>query len=111
MYSDMSDERRNFPRVEAPVFVEPAGLFSARRRVVDIGPGGFRIYSDVEPKIGERIVAELFLPDQSSVKCTCRVAWVQSLDDGPAAFDVGVEILDGDAEGLARLKDVVPDTP
>ena len=100
--------QRRFPRVKAPIFYQPAGLLGPRRRVVDIGLGGVRIYSDEALKIGQRLKLELFLPGDTSVRCLMRVVWVVELPPAsPARFDVGMELLQAEESDLSRLREVL----
>jgi hypothetical protein len=101
-------DRREFPRVNAPVFCRPTGTpFFGRRKAVDVSLGGLRIYADDAPKTGDRLELELFLPDQTEVICTVEVVWVDDLPEGsPARYDVGakfVTIATGDRERLQAV--------
>ena len=104
------DDRREFPRVNAPVFCRPVGrpLFG-RRRAADVSLGGMRLYADEAPAVGDSLELELFLPDSSEVVCTVEVMWVDSLPEGAAArFDVGVRfvgIAAGDRDRLSGILD------
>lgn len=100
------DDRRQFPRVNAPVFCRPVGKpFFRRRKAADVSEGGMRLYADDAPSVGDRLELELFLPDQSELVCRVEVVWVEKLPDGaPAQYDVGakfVEISAGDRSRLA----------
>lgn len=104
----MSDERRQFARLNLPVYFRPARRRLPRRQVVDIGLGGARVYSDDDIPVGTRFDIELFLPDGNSLNCLAEVMWVRPLveSDAPAKFDVGLGFLDvpqGDLETLRHL--------
>ncbi len=102
------DERRRFPRLNAPVYFRPAHRRLPRRRVVDVGVGGMRVYSDESIAVGSRLEVELFLPDASSVTCLTEVVWVRPLDtEAPARFDIGLSFLDVPDEALAQLGQVL----
>lgn len=102
------DERRRYPRVKAPIFFEPAGIRGPRKPVLDIGLGGFRVFSDDAFKLGDRLNLVLFMPDGTTAECTVRVAWVSPLAPGePAKYDVGFELLDAHGDGLNRLAQVL----
>lgn len=75
--------------------------------MVDIGLGGLRVYSDEPLKLGERLDIELFLPDDTSLHCLVRVAWLTALSDGPARYDVGLQILDIGSNSLMHLGKVL----
>src|SRR5688500_13550802 len=105
------DERRQFRRIQAPVYCRPVGfrLFAGRQKAVDISLGGVRIFSDDDVKKGTRLELELFLPDTSSVVCKVEVVWVDPLPEGaPAKFDVGLKFLEiagGDKDKLSLVLD------
>jgi hypothetical protein len=99
-----SDERRKFPRLNAPIYCRPAKRRLPRRQVVDVGLGGMRVYSDEALKIGARFEVELFLPDSSSVTCLTEVVWIRALPEGsPAAYDVGLQFLDVPPDALDQI--------
>ena len=90
----LGDDRRRFPRLNAPVYWRSPGLRGPRRPAVDVSMGGLRMYSDDAVKVGERLELELFLNDES-IKFLARVVWLDELPDAsPAKFDVGLEFLD-----------------
>jgi hypothetical protein len=98
-------DRRQFPRVNAPVFCKPIGrpLFG-RRRAADVSEGGMRLYTDDAPAVGDRLELELFLPDQIEITCRVEVVWLEGLPDGaPARFDVGVKFVEISPADRARL--------
>ena len=106
----MPSDRREFPRVNAPVFCRPLGkpLFFQRRRATDISMGGIRIFADEAPATGDRLELELFLPDSSEVVCTVEVVWVEDLPEGsPARHDVGVKFVRISDEDRQRLSAVL----
>ena len=102
-------DRRQFPRIDAPVFCRPLGrpLFG-RRRATDISLGGIRIFADEAPAKGDRLELELFLPDSSELVCTVEVVWVEDLPEGsPARHDVGVKFVSISAPDRERLQGVL----
>lgn len=104
-----SVDRRQFPRVNAPVFCRPVGrpLFG-RRRVNDVSLGGMRIFADEPPAAGDRLELELFLPDESEVTCRVEVVWVDALPEAaPARYDVGVKFVGIADEDRKRLSVVL----
>jgi Tfp pilus assembly protein PilZ len=104
----VSDDRREFPRLQAAVFCRPAGktLFG-RRAAQDISMGGIRLYADDPHTVGDRLELELFLPDHGEVTCRVEVVWIETLPVGaPARFDVGVKLVaisDADRARLAAV--------
>ena len=103
------DDRREFPRVNAPVFCRPTGrpLFG-RRQATDISMGGIRIFADEAPATGDRLELELFLPDSTELECTVEVVWVEDLPEGsPARHDVGVKFVRITPEDRQRLSTVL----
>ncbi len=100
-----SDERRKFPRLNAPLYFRPARRRLPRRQVVDVGLGGMRVYSDEPLSLGARFEIELFLPDRTSVDCLTEVVWVKPIAGGkPANFDIGLQFLDVPPEALEQLR-------
>ena len=100
-----ADDRREYPRLEAPVFCRPAGrpLFR-RRKAVDVSLGGLRLYADDAPALGDRLALELFLPDESELLCTVEVVWIDELPEGsPARFDVGAKFVQIAPDCIAAL--------
>ena len=103
-----SDERRKFPRLNAPVYCRPAKRRLPRRQVVDVGLGGMRVYSDEPLTLGARFEIELFLPDRTSVDCLTEVVWVKPIEGGtPARFDIGLQFLDVPPEALEQLRQLL----
>ena len=103
-------ERRQFRRIQAPVYCRPAGLkfLSKHEESIDVSLGGVRVYSDEELKIGERLTMELFAKDEPSVHFDAEVAWIEALEPGaPGKFDVGLKFVHVDAEAEALLAKVL----
>ena len=100
------EDRREYPRLDAPVFCRPAGrLLFRRRKAVDVSLGGLRLYADDAPAIGDRLELELFLPDESEMLCTVEVVWIEELPQGsPARFDVGAKFVALEGADRARLE-------
>lgn len=102
-------DRRQYLRLQAPVFCRPRGrpLF-ARRRATDISLGGVRVYADEAPAVEDRLELELFLPDETALVCTVEVVWVEPLPDGsPARFDIGARFVKLSADDQTRLATVL----
>ena len=105
-----ASDRRQYPRVKAPIYCRAARFRSTRRRVVDLGLGGVRVFSDEPFKVGKRLELELFLPDDTSVECLAEVVWVSELpDEQPAKYDVGLHFLHVPEGGIRKLADVLHD--
>jgi c-di-GMP-binding flagellar brake protein YcgR len=106
------DDRRQFPRLQAPVFCRPLGRpFFGRRKAVDISLGGVRLFADEPPEIGDRLELELFLPDHSEMTCRVAVVWVDELPEGsPARYDVGVKFVDIAPADQQRLQGVLAES-
>ena len=107
----MSSDRRRYRRLNAPVFVRPAGrLLLPRREVGDIGLGGMRVYSDEPHRPGSRLDMELLLPDGQVLTLTSEVVWLDTLGpEAPARYDVGLRYLDVPPEALQQLRSVLGD--
>lgn len=97
-------ERREFPRIQAPIYCRPAHRRLGRRKVVDVGLGGMRVYSDEPFTLGARFEVELFVADGASITCLTEVMWTRPVPGGqPAPFDVGLKFLHVPEEGYAKL--------
>lgn len=105
-----TDDRRRFPRVQAPVLYRPAGLkaFHHPRRTTDVSLGGIRVYSDEYHKIGANLDLDVILPDKTLIRCWTEVVWIEGFA-GPAgtSYDVGLRFTDIAAEDLERLASVL----
>ncbi len=112
----MSEDKRRYRRLSAPVYCRPAGLRArlsaalkgdGKRQVRNISTGGVRMYTDDKYKVGERLELEVLLPDKTWITVEAQVVWITELGKGePARFDVGVEfsrIKETDAARLATL--------
>ena len=106
MHASDATPRRQYPRLHAPVFFRLARFRSTRYPVVNVGLGGLSVYSDEPLKVGERLDVELLLSEENVFDCLVRVAWVSALENGPAPYDIGLELLDirrGELAGLLSL--------
>ena len=90
---NVSDDRRRYRRIQAPVYCRPAGVKLLEGwHPVDLSVGGVRIFSDQSFTHGETLKIEFFLADTEPVTFTAEVVWVKPLPDGkPAQFDVGLK--------------------
>ena len=101
----MTTDRRNYPRLNAPVYWRSPGLGGPRWPVVDVGLGGMRVWSDDPPPIGARLQLELWLPEAGTVEILARVVRVDRLpDDAPARCDVALEFMDVAEDARERLE-------
>jgi len=106
----MGDERRQYRRLQAPVYCRPAGvsLLARRRQPQDLSLGGVRVYSDDRYRVGELMKMEFFVPDVPPVTYTAQVVWIDALPAGqPAKFDVGLKFVDLSPEALRFLTTVL----
>ena len=91
---DPNRERRQYPRVKAPIRCRLAGSHTSHRAVVDISLGGLRLHTDEPQAVGESVEMELLLPDYSRLVCTARVAWLKPLPPGSVGkYDIGFQFL------------------
>lgn len=105
---DPNQNRRQYPRVNAPIYYRPARFTSSRIPLVNVGLGGIRVYSDRSFKVCERLEIELFLPDRTSMTCTVKVVWLNQLDDkSTAKYDVGLRFLEVESNDLRRLAGIL----
>jgi c-di-GMP-binding flagellar brake protein YcgR len=107
----MTDERRQFKRLHAPVLCRPLGanlVSQDRRSVQDISLGGVRVFTDDQHKIGEHLELELFLPDGNTMTLDTMIVWIDPQPSGAAAkFEVGLRFVEVTKEDLERLGSVV----
>jgi Tfp pilus assembly protein PilZ len=104
------DDRRQFPRVAAPMYCRPARRRLLRRRqVVDVGLGGMRVYSDDPYALGDKLEIDLFSADGDDyVTCLTEVLWIREIPGGtPARYDVGLRFLEIPATARAMIEDLV----
>lgn len=99
--------RRQYPRLNAPIYCRPARFTSPRTPLVNIGLGGIRVYSDKSFKVGERLEIELFLPDNSSITSNVKIVWTNQLDGSTAKYDVGLQFLEIEGGDLRRLAGIL----
>ena len=102
-------ERRRYPRLQAPVYCRPIGPLAAKGgQAIDLGLGGVRVYSDDPMEPGSRLEIELRLPDESTLTFLSEVVWLQELQESaPASYDVGLQFLDLTPEDLEALESVL----
>lgn len=101
-------ERRQYPRVMAPVFYTATKQISPKRRVSDLSLGGVRIFSDEQLDVGGRLELEFMLPDGSTVKAMAKVTWIKEMPEGKEAmYDVGMEFIKLSASATEKLKTVL----
>jgi c-di-GMP-binding flagellar brake protein YcgR len=100
------DDRRRYPRVNAPIFCRPVGR-SEGHTLIDVSLGGMRLWLDDPIEPGDQLELDLTLPEGPPLFCTAEVVWVIAAADGaPARHDVGVRfvrIREGDKARLAKL--------
>ena len=105
---ESQSERRQYPRIRAPILWRPVGPLTSSTPLIDISLGGLRVYSDISHKTGERMEIEVFLHNGTTVTCLVEMAWCRELPEGShAAFDLGLQFVDLSPEGLARLSTVL----
>ena len=96
------DDRRQYPRVNADVFLRPVGKETAeRRKAVDVSLGGMRIESMDPVEVGERLELDLKLSAGPPVFCTVEVVWVDKGTVKP--WMVGVKFIQLRPSDRSRL--------
>jgi c-di-GMP-binding flagellar brake protein YcgR len=104
-------ERRQHPRVKAPVLYRPAGGGSVfdRQTPYDVSLGGLRVDTAEYLEPGQRLDVELLLPDQWLVISGAEVVWVKPPENGSGggiAYQMGLRFIEmdaGDRRHLASL--------
>lgn len=110
MSTNEDEDRRQFPRVAAPMYCRPARRRLLRRRqVVDVGLGGMRVYSDDPYDIGDKLEIDLLSAEGDEfVTCLTEVVWLREIPGGiPARYDVGLRFLEIPAAARAMIEDLV----
>jgi hypothetical protein len=103
-----SPNRTGFPRLQAPVYFRTARLRAARKRMVEWGPRGLRVYSDDCIKAGTRLDIDILDEHGETMNCLVRVVWCDNLgDNAPARFDLGLEVLNVDPLCAQRLSETL----
>ena len=105
--SDQDQDRRQYLRLNAPIYCRPARFTSNRTPLVNIGLGGIRVYSDKIFKAGERLEIELFLPDNTSIICNVKVVWANQLEGTHAKYDIGLQFLEVEGTDLQHLANIL----
>ena len=106
----MTEERRRYRRIQAPVYCRPAGvsLFERQREAVDISVGGVRVYSDDAYPLGRLLKMEFFVESGPPITYTAEVVWTEKLPPGSAAkYDVGLKFVDLSPDALEFLARVL----
>jgi hypothetical protein len=106
----MSDERRQYRRIQAQVYCRPAGvkLLARHRAPVDLSLGGVRVFSDDKYKVGDLVKMEFFVTGSPHVTYTAQVVWIDPLPKGqPARYDVGLKFVDLSPDALQFLASVL----
>lgn len=80
-----------------------------RRRVIDLGLGGMRVYSDEAFEIGQRMEIDLYPSEGDDfVTCLTEVVWLREIPGGdPADFDVGLRFLDIPSKARAMIQGLI----
>jgi hypothetical protein len=106
--STTEENRRKYPRLNAPILYRAAPFISRRNPVMNISLVGIRVYSDEELNIGKRLELELCLSDNTSMVCTARVVWQKPIPEGAIAkYEIGLEFLEISPDDLQRLAKVL----
>ena len=80
-----------------------------RHKVIDVGLGGIRVYSDDPFTIGDRLELDLLSGDgEDFVTCLSEVVWIRELGEGqPARYDVGLRFLEIPAAARTMIEELV----
>lgn len=80
-----------------------------RRKVIDVGLGGMRVYSDDAYEAGDRLEIDLLdADDEDFVTCLTEVVWIREIEGGqPARYDVGLRFLEIPAAARAMIENLV----
>ncbi len=80
-----------------------------RHKVVDLGLGGMRVYSDDPFDVNDRLEIDLLNADgEEFVTCLTEVVWIREIKGGsPAKFDVGLRFLEIPTRARSMIEDLV----
>lgn len=80
-----------------------------RRKVIDVGLGGMRVYSDDEHAVGDRLEIDLLSADGDDfITCLTEVVWIHEIAGGdPAGYDVGLRFLEIPPAARTMIEDLV----
>lgn len=103
-----TENRRQHPRVQAPLYCWPKRLAARsetdRLPLIDVSLGGMRVHLYQEVKMNDILEMELLLPDNTILQCTARVAWLSPLPIWASAkYDVGFQFVQMPTEALKCL--------
>ena len=104
-------DRRRFPRVKAPVYYRPTGVFGTSNQASNISLAGVRIYSNKPFKKSQPLEIELLLPNGNSLKAIVRIVWISALPPGSEAlYDVGLEFINIADDVIPKLQSVLEES-
>lgn len=93
------NQHRSTWRCSAPVQARLKGERSGFRRVEDIGRGGFRVYTTLPLRVGQRLPIRLRFPDLvEEIELEARVAWRRRTGE------VGLDLRSVDSETSGYLQ-------
>lgn len=102
-------DKASYRRISTPGFFRPAGLKPFLHLTNGVGgEARLRMYSDERHTRGTHLKLELVFPNGEDRTFTAEVAWVDELPPtSPARYDVGLRVLDVDAETKTLIASVV----
>lgn len=101
-----AQEKRQYRRVNAPVYFSYTPLLSRPTTPRDISPGGLRMYSDEKIRAGKLLDLTITLSDGRIIECQGQVVWVKRLPSGsPAKYDIGLGFLNLSSADEAILEE------
>jgi len=90
----MIPERREFPRLRAPVLIEFDHPTTAQREhsfTQDVSESGLRFPTAAELRIGQELTLDLLVPEQPAIRASGQVVWIRQIADiGQTQYDVGM---------------------
>ena len=105
-------DRREHPRLKAPVLYRPAGGGSVfgRQTPHDVSLGGMRVDSTEYVEPGKRLDVEILLPDQWLVISSAEVVWIRGSEqeaEAERAYEMGLRFVDMDSGDRRHLATVL----
>ncbi|MHC4122168.1 MAG: PilZ domain-containing protein [Planctomycetota bacterium] len=88
------EDRRRFPRINAPVIFRYKSPLSGPVVTTNISRAGLRMYCDEPLEIGKEITLDVLLDENRTISFNGRIVWRKKLESGAYAnYDIGIEFL------------------
>jgi len=103
----MYREKRIDKRVKKQIFFKVLSDNSKEQSSIDISLGGLLMESDKHYNINQLLQLELIIPNNKSILCDSRVAWVYSATRGEPFHRVGLQFMEMTSRDQEKLKNSI----